>query len=291
MVLSMTGYGKAVCNYNDKNISIEIKSLNSKQIEINTRMPSIYKEKEIEIRNEITRQAERGKIDLFINIEQNGTVEQSARLNKGLIHEYFNQLKQIAGELDIKITEEAFLSTLRMPEVYKSEIQVVVEEEWKALLEGIQQALILFKGFREQEGKALEKDITARLEIIMDLSRKLAEYETERIQRIRERIQKNLTEFIPAANLDQNRYEQEIIFYLEKIDITEEKVRLSNHCNYFLETLKECNSGKKLGFIAQEIGREINTIGSKANDSDIQKIVVMMKDELEKIKEQLMNIL
>ena len=287
----MTGYGKASCVYGQKNINVEVRSVNSKQLDINARMPGFYKEKELEIRNEINKQAERGKIDFYITVEQT-EVEKPLQVNQAIVKEYFNQIKAIASELNLPVTEQTLLSVLRLPETMKSEQQELTDEEWAALLACIKEGLQSFVQFRVQEGEALAKDIISRVDLITSNLEELAKYEQGRIDRVRERIQKNLNEFVPAGSIDANRFEQEIIYFLEKLDVTEEKVRLKNHCSYFVNTMKTDDSpGRKLGFIAQEMGREINTIGSKANDSDIQKCVVMMKDELEKIKEQLMNIL
>lgn len=287
----MTGYGKASCSFQNKTINIEIRAVNSKQIDINTRFPLIYKEKEVELRNEISRKAERGKIDTYITIEQS-EIEKSLQLNQSCIKDYFYQIKKIAEEIQVPITEHLLLAALRMPDSFKAETQTLTDEEWNALFSCLQEALLAFQKFREQEGKALEKDICERVILIEKLLIDIEPFEKVRVNKVRERISKNLIEFIPTASIDANRYEQELVYFVEKLDITEEKVRLRNHCTYFIDTLKNSDSpGRKLGFIAQEMGREINTIGSKANDSDIQKFVVMMKDELEKIKEQLLNIL
>jgi uncharacterized protein (TIGR00255 family) len=291
MIKSMTGYGKASGNFNEKSITVEIRSVNSKQIDINSRIPYIYKEKEIEIRNEITRIAERGKIDLFITIEQNAP-DKPVKINNNLLKDYFNQIKVAAKDLKIPVTEQSLIAALRLPEILKTEITELTEPEWKVLFKCLKDSLSLFDNFRKQEGLALEKDLLTRLELILRYLSELKQFETFRIDRIKERLQKNLNEFIPAGNIDNNRFEQEVIYFLEKLDFTEEKIRLKNHCDYFLKTInQEDSQGRKLSFIVQEMGREINTIGSKANDSEIQKFVVMMKDELEKIKEQLSNIL
>jgi uncharacterized protein (TIGR00255 family) len=288
---SMTGYGKATCTFGNKNISFEIRSVNSKQLDLNVRLPMFYKEKELEIRNEISRQVERGKVDFFLTVEQSEP-ERPVQVNQKLVKEYFNQIKNIAGELEIPITENLLLAALRLPETLKSEQNTLSEEESKVLSDCLIETLTAFNNFRIQEGKALEKDISMRVQGIQELLQNLISFEQGRVDRIKERLQKNLNEFIPAGSIDNNRYEQEIIYFLEKLDITEEKVRLKNHCSYFLKTMQsEASSGRKLGFIAQEMGREINTLGSKANDADIQKHVIMMKDELEKIKEQLLNVL
>lgn len=287
----MTGFGKASCVFKSKNITVELRSVNSKQLDINTRMPGFYKEKELEIRNEISKQVERGKVDFYITVEQSES-DRPAQINQGIVKEYFNQLKAIAEDLNLPINEQLLLTTLRLPETLKTETQSLSNEEWTSLLACIQQALASFVSFRMQEGSVLATDIKKRVELIETNLNSIKPFEKPRIERIRERLEKNMNEFLPAASIDANRLEQEIIYFLEKLDITEEKVRLRNHCEYFLKTMQEeVSTGRKLGFIAQEMGREINTIGSKANDSDIQKMVVMMKDELEKIKEQLMNVL
>lgn len=291
MLKSMTGYGKANCKFENKNITVELRSVNSKQLDINTRIPGIYKEKELEIRNEINKQAERGKIDFYITIEQTES-DKPVQINQGIVKDYLNQVRQLASELNIEVTEQSLLAVLRLPETLKTEVLNLRDEEWLALYDCIKSALDEFNAFRSKEGEVLAKDIVSRVTLIETCLEDLQQYEKLRIDKIRERLQKNLNEFVPAGSIDANRFEQEIIYFLEKLDITEEKVRLKNHCHYFLNTLKtEAAPGRKLGFISQEMGREINTIGSKANDSDMQKKVVMMKDELEKIKEQLLNIL
>lgn len=287
----MTGYGKASCIFEHKNISLELRSVNSKQLDLNVRLPMLYKEKELEIRGEITRNVERGKVDFFIVVEQSEP-DRPVQVNRQLVKDYFNQIKNIAGELEIPVTENILLAALRLPETLKSEQNALSDEESKVLLGCLNEAIAAFNNFRAQEGKALENDISARVSGIELHLQDLSFFEQARIDRIKERLQKNLNEFIPSASIDNNRFEQEIIYFLEKLDITEEKVRLKNHCVYFLKTMQsEASSGRKLAFIVQEMGREINTIGSKANDADIQKHVIMMKDELEKIKEQLLNVL
>lgn len=291
MLKSMTGYGKAVCNFKTKKISIEVRSVNSKQLDISLKIPGFYKEKEMEIRNEIAKVAERGKIDLFVTVEQSEP-DKPVQINKSVVKDYFTQIKQIADELNVNINEQLLVSALRLPETLKTESVSLSEEEWDIFLSTLREALSGFAKFRQQEGSALTKDILARVEMIEKMLQEIIPFEKQRIDKVRERISKNLQEFIPQASIDSNRFEQEIIYFLEKIDITEEKVRLKNHCEYFKKTTSSDDSpGRKLGFISQEMGREINTLGSKANDSDIQKRVVMMKDELEKIKEQLLNVL
>ncbi|MBN1927101.1 MAG: YicC family protein [Prolixibacteraceae bacterium] len=291
MIKSMTGYGKTECELPNKKITIEIKSLNSKQLDINTRIPGIYKEKEIEVRKLTGEKLERGKVDISIYCEQHGD-ETNAIINKPIVLSYFSQLMDIYTELDIESSERAIQSILRLPDSVKVGHEELDENEWAAILKKIIEALNMVDNFRIQEGKALQEDIVNHIHKIIELKEGLAQYETERIDRIKNRLTEAFNNASGNIQVDKNRFEQEMIFYLEKFDINEEKVRLLNHCNYFIETINEPMSlGKKLGFIAQEIGREINTLGSKANHSDIQKIVIIMKDELEKIKEQSLNIL
>ncbi len=291
MIKSMTGFGKAECEYQSKKITVEIKSLNSKQLDINIKTPSIYKEKEIDLRNEISREISRGKVDLYISldfVEEEVPVNLNAKLIKG----YYKGITNIAAELKVPVPGDIISTLLRLPDVLRSEKQEVSDDEWKALIACTNNALKTLNEFRAQEGKALEKDIVERIKIITELSNSLEPFESQRINKLKEKFRQNLNELVSSDKIDENRLEQELIFYIEKLDITEEKVRLANHCVYFIETMNEPEAnGKKLGFITQEIGREINTIGSKANDFDMQKIVVRMKDELEKIKEQVNNVL
>jgi uncharacterized protein (TIGR00255 family) len=290
MILSMTGYGKAVTEYGSKKISVELRSLNSKQLDLMVRIPNFYKECEVDLRNEITRRVMRGKTELNISVEELHP-EKSATLNKTLVKTYYEQMKEIADELNIETTENLFVAALRMPDTLNTEASVLEEGEVKALIACLDKGLQAFESFRKQEGEALAKDLMKRNDLIKNILSEIGPFEVARIGRIRERIGNNLIEFIGKEGIDTNRLEQEIIFYLEKLDITEEKVRLANHCRYFDETVKEEQPGRKLSFIAQEMGREINTIGSKSNDYEMQRRVVMMKDELEKIKEQLNNVL
>ncbi len=292
MLISMTGYGKAVVEPKHKKVSIEIKSLNSKQLDINTRIANIYKEKELIFRNQIKTQIGRGKIELSIFLESVDT-EKATRINKPIILDYYQQLENIANELNIPVGEETVLQTLtRLPDALITEQQELDEEEWQTVFEGFKNAIAELNDFRKQEGAALASDIFSRIHQIETLLTKVPQFEEERIENLKSRINDNLSDFIEKQNVDKNRFEQELIYYLEKLDITEEKVRLANHCKYFMETAQQGGAiGKKLGFITQEIGREINTLGSKANHSEIQKIVIQMKDELEKIKEQLLNVL
>ncbi len=292
MLKSMTGFGKATFESNERKITVEIKSLNSKQSDVSVRLPQHYKEKELILRNEINQCLNRGKIDVSIWFNGNET-DKSMQFNEALIKDYYTQLERISTSIGRKLEDEQVLSLiLRLPDVFKTDVKDIEEAEWQAVLETTKQALAEVDKFRIQEGEMLEKDFIYRIEKIAELLKNIEPFESERISKIRERINQNLNDNVDKANIDQNRFEQEIIFYLEKFDITEEKVRLGHHCTYFLDTMKnEDMAGRKLGFITQEIGREINTIGSKANHTQIQKIVVQMKDELEKIKEQLLNIL
>ncbi|NLU38387.1 MAG: YicC family protein [Bacteroidales bacterium] len=291
MIKSMTGYGKAECELSTKKITIEIKSLNSKQLDINTRISGIYREKDIEIRKIISDRLERGKVDFNLYCEHLGA-ESSATINKPIVNNYYNQLIDIYHELNMEMTELALQTILRLPDSVKVEHEELDEQEWILIVSKINEAIDKLNMFREQEGKALESDILSHIDQIRQLKNLVDPYETERIDRIKTRLTDALNNLSVNGQSDPNRFEQELIFYLEKLDINEEKVRLENHCVYFYETIKEpIPSGKKLGFIAQEIGREINTMGSKANHSEIQKLVIVMKDELEKIKEQLLNIL
>lgn len=287
----MTGYGKAICELAQKKITIEIKTLNSKQFDLNTRIPSVYKEKELETRTLISRSLERGKIDVSFWLEETGT-DSNYSFNNELIKKYYVELRKINDSLNIKEEQDLFPIAMRLPDVLKTEREELNEDEWKEINEVLVQVIEKVNEFRIAEGKVLEKDFIKRIDLINSLLKTVDPFEKERIERMKTRLKTELSNQIGNDDIDKNRFEQELIYYLEKFDITEEKVRLANHCEYFLNTLEsEQSSGKKLGFIAQEIGREINTIGSKANHSEIQKVVVQMKDELEKIKEQLMNIL
>jgi len=288
---SMTGFGKTVLELPDKKITFEIKSLNSKQFDLNTRIPGAIKEKEMVIRSLVSSELERGKIDLSIFMEK--TSESSNySFNKDLAKTYYKELLSVAEEIDQKNFNAYLPLIVNLPDVMKPEINSIDPNEWTEIKKAILESINLLNEFRKQEGNSLEKIIKKQIHNILDLLDEVPQFEKKRINTIRERINKNLVGFANDKNIDQNRLEQEIIYYLEKIDVTEEKVRLKKHCEYFLETIEEERSvGKKLNFISQEIGREINTLGSKANDVDIQKIVVQMKDELEKIKEQLFNIL
>lgn len=287
----MTGYGKAVGKIQNKNITVEIKSVNSKSFDLNLRLSSVYKEKELELRSDLSKQLERGKIDLSVYIEKQDDTIEHRTINKELATTYFNDLKNLSEEL--KIPGNNYLEILmKMPDIFVSEKTEVDDGEWKQLFAIIQQATQSFNDFRSTEGKNLAQDITNRIYTLQSLSKQIETLSPQRTKAIKLRLQNSLNEFINPKNVDANRFEQELIYYLEKLDFTEEIVRLKSHCDYFLSTLKESGAnGRKLGFITQEIGREINTIGSKASDAVIQKLVVQMKDELEKIKEQLLNVL
>lgn len=288
----MTGFGKATVEYNQKKVVIEVKSLNSKQLDINLRMPNLYREKEMDIRNLAKTYLERGKVDVSIYFD-NSETDKTVALNRPVIEQYFRQMTEIANTLGIETDNNELLQTvMRFPDTLKQQTEELNEEEWMALKNGIEKALKALDAFRMQEGEVLIRDILHRIDLIKNFAAEVPQYEGRRIESVRQRLMEKMKEWEEIRNVDQNRMEQEIIYYLEKLDITEEKVRLNNHCKYFIETAeKEEAPGRKLGFISQEIGREINTMGSKANDHDIQKLVVRMKDELEKIKEQSLNIL
>jgi len=291
MIKSMTGFGKSTLELPGKKITIEIKTLNSKQIDISTRIPSIYKEKELEMRTLISSQLERGKIDFNIYLENTGE-NVSYKINKPLAKAYFEELKLLAVEINQQQYNSYLSIVIKMPDVLRPDIEELAEDEWKSLEKSIVDALIMVDEYRIEEGKSLYTDLVKRVNLILENLEKIKPYEKQRVEYLRQRLIKNVNEMIDESQIDKNRFEQELIYYIEKIDITEEKVRLKNHCDYFIETLVEpYSTGKKLNFISQEMGREINTLGSKANDATIQKFVVQMKDELEKIKEQLYNIL
>ncbi|OFY38970.1 MAG: YicC family protein [Bacteroidetes bacterium RBG_13_44_24] len=291
MIKSMTGYGKSLAEIPGKKITIEIKSLNSKSLDLNLRLPWLYKEKEADIRNLLSQKLDRGKIDLSVNFDILDS-EIIPVINKAVVKDYFVQLKDIAGELNIKTDDQLLSVIMRLPDALKTEKPELNEDEWIKVREKILESAGQLDLYRIEEGKSLEADLKRCIDKIEKLLEEAETFEGERITRIRERLKNSLMENAGTENIDMNRFEQELIFYLEKMDINEEKVRLKKHCEYFLEkTASEPPNGKVLSFIAQEIGREINTIGSKANDASIQKLVVMMKDELEKIKEQTLNVL
>lgn len=291
MIVSMTGYGREVLEYNNKKISIDIKTLNSKTMDINTRIPGYYKEKELEIRRLLSHNLKRGKIDFCMFVELNGT-ESSNQINQDVVVNYYNQLKTIADNESIPLGSDVLTGLLRMPDVLMNKTEELSDEEWAQVLQTINNAVSHCLDFRNTEGKELERDLISNVKSILSLLERIPEFEQERISKVRERLKTNIQELDANTGSNENRLEQEIIFYVEKLDINEEKVRLKKHCEYFLETVKSIEPvGKKLGFISQEIGREINTLGSKANHAEMQKLVVMMKEELEKIKEQLLNVL
>ena len=291
MIKSMTGYGIASFDSGSTKYTVEIKSLNSKFLELSLRIPRSFSEKEFQLRNECNKQIERGKVSLSINVEQADSTVKAAGIDTVLLKNYYNQLKAVSAELD-EPGGNLLQLALGLPEVVKYDEDTVSEEEWKIVEKTFHQALAAFQQFRVDEGNVLEQDVKYRIGIILKNLELVEVEEPKRIPLIRERLNQFLTEAIGRESIDQNRFEQELIYYIDKLDITEEKVRLKSHCDYFVETLKNADAnGKKLGFISQEIGREINTLGSKANDANIQKLVVGMKEELEKIKEQLLNVL
>jgi uncharacterized protein (TIGR00255 family) len=279
----MTGYGKSVIQLDTKKITLEIKSLNSKNLDINTRFPGVYREKEIEVRRLIARELVRGKVDMSFYIEST-TNETSTKINTGIVTNYIEQLETIRKEADI------LSIAMRLPDVLKTEKEELDDEEWAIIQSGISEAILSLQTHRSSEGQELKNDFEKRIEILTEKLEKVMDLDSDRLEQVRIRLNKAINEM--KQSVDENRFEQELIYYLEKLDITEEKVRLKNHLSYFVQELNSDDSnGKKLGFISQEIGREINTIGSKANFAPMQKLVVEMKDELEKIKEQLLNVL
>ena len=291
MILSMTGYGKSVVVYNGKKINVEIKSLNSKALDLSTRIAPLYREKEMEIRQAIQTKVIRGKVDFSIWIEKDATTD-ATTINTALAKNYCEQIKNVAAECQIPLPGDWFLTLLRMPDVMsKVEIETLSDEEWTVARKAIDEAIDALVAFRQQEGAALQKKFGEKIDNIEALLKSIEPYEKSRVEKIRARIVDGLSS-IPEVEYDKNRLEQELIYYIEKLDISEEKQRLANHLNYFRETMaEECGQGKKLGFIAQEMGREINTTGSKSNNAEMQNIVVKMKDELEQIKEQVLNAL
>lgn len=290
MMKSMTGFGKAIAEVAGKKVNVEIRSLNSKQLDLNFRIPYIYKEKELELRSEVSKQLERGKVDVSIYLEALQDAVPVA-INKTLAKVYYKELQGLSVELNE--AQNLLPLVLKMPDVMKAEKEIVEldEAEWNGVKKAVDQAIDAFQKFRSDEGNTLEKEFKSRIAIIGSLLQEVVSLDGLRITNIKERIKTNLAEAIDKEKIDQNRFEQELIYYIEKLDITEEKLRLKTHLDYFIVTMEEAAAGRKLGFITQEIGREINTIGSKANDSGIQKLVVQMKDELEKVKEQLLNVL
>lgn len=291
MIQSMTGYGKATATFGDKKINVEIKSLNSKAMDLSTRIAPLYREKEMEIRNLIAQTLERGKIDFSLWVEKD-TAEAATPINTALVENYYNQIKTISETCHIPLPDDWFATLLRMPDVLtRVDIQELTEEEWTVVRKAIDDALKHLVDFRKQEGAALEKKFIEKTNNIERLLQSIEPYEKERVTKIRERITDALEKTL-SVDYDKNRLEQELIYYIEKLDINEEKQRLGNHLKYFRETMAGGHGqGKKLGFIAQEMGREINTTGSKSNHAEMQNIVVQMKDELEQIKEQVLNVM
>lgn len=282
----MTGYGKATAECTDKKVTVEIRSLNSKNLDINTRIPLLYREKELEIRKLLSERLQRGKVDFSINTESTAA-NKNQELNHEVIKAYMQEFKEVVSDAsDIELLS----IVMRLPDVLKHSSDSIDDDEWKIVMDLMNQAIDNLNQFRLAEGSAIKEDFIKRIKNIEQLLSEVSPFESERIVTLKERFLKNLEEL--NTEYDQNRYEQELIYYIERLDITEEKVRLAQHCKYFIETLNTDQSeGKKLGFICQEIGREINTLGSKSNHSELQRIVVQMKDELEKIKEQILNIL
>lgn len=291
MIQSMTGYGKAIVTYKEKKINVEIKSLNSKSLDLSTRIAPLYREKEMEIRQQVSSALERGKIDFSIWIEKDIANEVNP-INSDIVAHYYQQIKQIAKTTGILEPLDWFQTILRLPDItLKTEIEVLKDEEWNMAKQAIEEALQNLISFRQQEGAALQNKFNEKIDNIARLLQEIEPYEKMRVEKIRTRIVDGL-EQIPNAEYDKNRLEQELIYYIEKLDISEEKQRLANHLKYFRDTMNETTpNGKKLGFIAQEMGREINTTGSKSNLAEMQNIVVQMKDELEQIKEQVLNAL
>ena len=292
MILSMTGYGKAVVAYKEKKINVEVKSLNSKSLDLSARIAPLYREKEMEIRRLLAQKLERGKVDFSLWVEKESTVD-ATPINAALVENYYKQIKAISASTGIPEPEDWFTTLLRLPDVTtKTEVEVLDDEEWEVAQQAINEAIEKLTEFRKQEGAALQKKFTEKIDNIANLLKSIEPFEKNRVPKIREKIIDGLKQ-IPEVNYDKNRLEQELIYYIEKLDINEEKQRLTNHLKYFHETMKESGHGvgKKLGFIAQEMGREINTTGSKSNQAEMQNIVVKMKDELEQIKEQVLNAL
>lgn len=288
----MTGYGKAIVAYKEKKINVEVKSLNSKSLDLSARIAPLYREKEMEIRRLLAQKLERGKVDFSLWVEKESTVD-ATPINAALVENYYKQIKAISASTGIPEPEDWFTTLLRLPDVTaKTEVEVLDDEEWEVAQQAINEAIEKLTEFRKQEGAALQKKFTEKIDNIANLLKSIEPFEKSRVPKIREKIIDGLKQ-IPEVDYDKNRLEQELIYYIEKLDINEEKQRLTNHLKYFHETMKESGHGvgKKLGFIAQEMGREINTTGSKSNQAEMQNIVVKMKDELEQIKEQVLNAL
>ena len=289
MIKSMTGYGKAECELPHKKVTVEIKSLNSKQLDVNTRISGIFREKDIEIRRTISDRLIRGKIDFILYVESLGD-ETNSNINSAVVKSYYSQLTVISNELGLPADERLLQVIMGLPDAVKTEREELEESEWEQITKTIEKAIAGLDKFRKQEGQILKTDIVQNIEQITQLLDQIEPFEKERVAKVKERIYEGLKELSSTEQVNENRLEQEMIFYLEKLDVNEEKVRLRNHCSYFLQTLELDEAvGKKLGFIAQEIGREVNTLGSKANHSEMQKLVILMKDALDRIKEQSLN--
>jgi uncharacterized protein (TIGR00255 family) len=286
----MTGYGKAVAELPNKKVTIEIKTLNSKQFDLFTRLPGIYREKEIALRNALSRLLERGKVDLSMNVEVISR-DVSSKIDHNVVRQYHAEIRKLSQEMNVPQPQDWLSTLLRLPDVMKQDMEELDDEEWAAIEKAINQAVDEVNRFRRQEGEMLSKVLTDKILSIRSLLAAVEPFEAERTEKIKNRILEGLSN-LEGVDYDKNRFEQEMIYYIEKLDVNEEKTRLAHHLDYFIETLNDSHSqGKKLGFIAQEIGREINTLGSKSNQSGMQRIVVQMKDELEQIKEQILNIL
>lgn len=290
MTHSMTGYGKSVAELPNKKITIEVKSLNSKQFDLFTRIPALYREKEIGLRNDLSKKLERGKIDLSFNIEYISK-DVSSKIDHHVLKQYHRELLSLSQEMNVEQPHDWLTTLLRLPDVMKQDVEELDEEEWSTIERAVNKAVEEVVSFRQQEGEMLESLLTEKIDNIRTLLSEVELYENERLEKVKTKLSEGLKQ-LETTDFDKNRFEQELIYYIEKLDVNEEKSRLANHLDYFIETLRDKKSqGKKLGFIAQEIGREVNTLGSKSNHSEMQRIVVQMKDELEQIKEQILNIL
>ena len=290
MLESMTGFGKVTAELPSKKVTVEVKALNSKQLDLSTRIPGIYKDKEMAVRSLLLQEVERGKVDFSIFIEYIGK-DTPTQINLAAIESYYNQIKDVSEKLNIPVPADWFTTLLRLPEAIKSDIAEVDESEWELVMKTIKEAIKHLKEFRLQEGAMLQKLFEQKIGNIASLLDRIGEFDAERIEKIKTRISESIAK-LNGVEIDNNRFEQEMIYYIEKLDVNEEKNRLDNHLKYFISTMNNGHGqGKKLGFIAQEIGREINTLGSKSNHAEMQQIVVQMKDELEQIKEQLLNVL
>ena len=291
MIQSMTGFGKATAEFPGKKLSVEIKSLNSKQLDLNARIPTVYREKEIEIRNLLCRTIERGKVDFCIYIESTDA-SASSKINVDVVKAYYEQIKETARVLEMDIPNDWFSQVLRLPDAVKTDLAELDNKEWQWLEQTIQKALDSLVAFRIQEGAVIAAVFKTKIETIAQLLLEIDTFDPERLEKIKTRMEESLRKINNNNSYDENRFEQELIYYIERLDVSEEKVRLDNHLKYFMDTMNnEKSQGRKLGFISQEIGREVNTLGSKSNHAEMQKLVVRMKDELEQIKEQILNVL